>query len=94
LLSWKQNAPGLNSRKVRISLRDLHLGFHDFIYCTHPCRICALVSIGKLPHGHVKGSLGKSLSLYSPMGAWFVISLVMHAHNELEKPKYFSQAPP
>jgi len=34
MLSWKQNVPWLNSRNVKMSLRDSCLGFHDFWYCS------------------------------------------------------------
>ena len=32
--SWRQNMPGLNSRKVRISFRESHLGFHNCWCCS------------------------------------------------------------
>ena len=31
-LSWKQNALGLNSKNVRISLRDFLFRFQNFLY--------------------------------------------------------------
>jgi len=30
--------------------------------------------------------LGKNLALYSPMGAWFVMSLVARGHMEFDRP--------
>ena len=65
----KSNAPVLNSRKVRTSLRDSLLGFQDFLYHTHSCRMCILILIGEFPHRHAEDSLEKNLSLYSPIGA-------------------------
>ena len=47
---------------------------------------CHLVSIGYVPYGHVKLSLGKNLSWYSPIGAWLVIALVAWAQSEFEWP--------
>ena len=41
---------------------------------------------------HVKDSLGKNLSLYSPIRVWFMISLVMQVHIKFDKPKCFGQA--
>lgn len=38
-------------------------------------------------------SLEKNLSLYLPMGAWFVTSLVTWVHNEFEEPKCFIHTP-
>jgi len=46
IFSWKQKAPGLNSRKVRMSLNNSLFRFQDFLYCGHSKRICLLVSIG------------------------------------------------
>jgi len=43
--SWKQNTPGLNFRKVRISFRDSFFRFQNFLYCRHSKRICLLVSM-------------------------------------------------
>ena len=74
-----------------MSLRDSLLGFHDFIYCIYQFRIYILVLMGKLLHGYINNLLGKNLSQYSPIRAWFVISFVTYAHNKLESPKYFSQ---
>ena len=41
-----QNTLGLNSRKVRTSLKDSLLGFQDLLYHTHPNRMCLLDLIG------------------------------------------------
>jgi len=49
--------------------------------------------IGYDLHGHLNSSLGKNLSLYSPIGAWFVITLEALVHKELKWPKNFNQAP-
>jgi len=89
--SWKQKAPGLNSRNVRMSLKNSHLGFHDFLYWTYLCRICTLVSIRELLQRFASDLLGKNCNLYSPIGAWLVINLVMYAHSELDRLKCFSQ---
>ena len=43
--SWKQKAPGLNSRKERISLSNSLFGFQD-LYHEHSKRMCLLISIG------------------------------------------------
>ena len=66
--SWKQKAPELNSRQMRISLRDFLFGFQDFLYCEHSKRMCFLVLIGQLLYEHIIGSLGKNLSLYLLIG--------------------------
>ena len=93
MLFWKQNTPGLNSKNVRILLRDSLFRFQDFLYCAQSNKICLLISIEYSPHLHAKDSLEKNLSLYSPIGAWFVISLIIWVHIEFDKPKCFSQAP-
>ena len=89
---WEQNTPGLNSRNIRISLRDSYLGFHDFIYYIHSYKMCILILIGKLPYKYANELLGKNFSLYMPMEVWLVINIVMCAHNKLERLRYFSQA--
>ena len=43
------------------------------------------------PYIHTKSSLEKNLSLYLPIGAWFIISLVIYVYIKFEKPKCFSQ---
>ena len=45
-------------------------------------------------HGQLKLSQGKNLSLYSPIGAWFVIALVALAYSEFEWLKNLSHEPP
>jgi len=93
MLFWKQNAPGLNSKNVRIFLRDSLFGFQDFLYCAQSNKICLFILIEYSLHIYAKDSLKKNLSLYSPIGAWFVISLIMWVYIEFDKLKYFSQAP-
>jgi len=44
-------------------------------------------------HGHLNFSLGKNLSLYSPVRAWLVIALEACAYREFEWPKTLSQDP-
>ena len=61
--SWKQNAPGLNMRNVRTSLRDSHFGFHDFLYHLQSW-IWVLISIGELPQLHAFDR-GKPLSIFA-----------------------------
>ena len=46
--------------------------------------MCHLDSIKYDPHEHLNSSLGKNLSLYSSIGAWFIIALEALAHKELE----------
>ena len=43
-----------------------------------------LDSIGYNPHKYLNSSLGKNLSLYSPVGAWLIITLEVYAHIEFE----------
>jgi len=87
---WKQKAPGLNLRNMRTSLRDFLFRFYDFMYCIYSCKMYVLVLKRELLHGHVISILAKNLDLYSLMGVWFVISLVMQAHNKFDKLKYFN----
>ena len=47
-----------------------------------------------MPHGQATSLLGKNFCLYSPIGAWLMMSLVIHAHSKLERLKCFSRAPP
>ena len=44
--------------------------------------------------GQLNSSLGKNLSLYSPIGAWLVIALEALAHRELKWPKNLSHELP
>ena len=74
-------------------IESLH-GFQYSLNLLHSCKIWHLDLIGYIPHGHLNSSLGKNLSLYSPIGAWLVIALEALAHKEFKWPKYFSQAPP
>ena len=46
--------------------------------------------MGYNPHGQLKFSLEKNLSLYLLIRAWLVIAFVALAHNELKWPKYLS----
>ena len=71
--------------------------FHRFQYLLnllHLWRMCHLDLIGYDLHGYLNFSLRKNLSLYSPIGAWFVITLEALVHKELKWPKNFNQAPP
>ena len=43
---WKQKTSRLNSRKVRIFLRDFLFGFQDFLYYRYSKKIYFLISIG------------------------------------------------
>ena len=70
------------------------LGFQYPLNLLQSKRICLLVSIGYLLHGHKNSELGKNQSLYSPMGIWLVIALVALAHSELEWPTICSHGPP
>ena len=62
MLSWKQNALGLNLRNIRISLRDFFLEFYNFIYYIQPFKIYDLVSMKESSHKYINDSLGKNLS--------------------------------
>ena len=93
ILSWKQNTSGLNSKNIRILLRDSFFRFQDFLFYIQSNKMILSVSIEYSLHIYVKESLGKNLSLYLLIGAWFVISLVIQVHIEFDKPKYLSQVP-
>jgi len=41
-------------------------------------------SMGYTLHGHLNSFLGKNLSLYLPIRAWFMIALVAHVHRKFE----------
>ena len=56
--------------------------------------MCHLVSIGYVLHEHIKLSLGKKLSQYSPIGAWLVIALIAQAQSKFEWPNCNSHRPP
>ena len=47
--------------------------------------------MGYSPHGQLKSSLRKNLSLYLPIGIWLTIVLVALTCKELECPRYLSQ---
>ena len=83
----------MNLRNMRISLRDSCFEFQDFIYWTYLYRMCDLILIEKLPYRHVYNLLEKNFSLYLLIEVWLVINLVIYIHNELKRPKCFSQAP-
>ena len=44
-------------------------GFHDFLNLSQLNSKCCLVLVSAFLHGQLQGSLGKNLSLYSPIGA-------------------------
>ena len=90
----KANALGLNSRNRMKWLIKSLLGFQYSLNLLHSCRMWFLDSMGYNLHGQLKSSLGKNLSLYSPIGAWLVITLKALAHSELEWPKCLSHGPP
>ena len=48
----------------------------------------------KSVHTFILWHLRKNLSLYLPIGAWLMITLVALVYNEFEWPKYWSQEPP
>jgi len=50
--------------------------------------------MGYNPHGQLKSSVGKNLSLYSQIGVWLVIALKALAYKELEWLKCLSHEPP
>ena len=70
------------------------LRFQYLLNLLHSCKMWHLVSIGYCLLGQLNSSLGKNLSLYSPIGVWLVITLDALAHNELEWLKYLSHEPP
>ena len=70
------------------------LVFQYLLNLQQSCSICLLDSIGQLLHGHVKSMLGKNCNLYSPIGAWLVIALVVRAQSKFKQPKAWSQGPP
>ena len=80
----KQNAFELLWRKMRILLMELSGGRHALLYLLHLYRMWCQVSRVPMPHGQRDSSRGKNRCLYSPMGAWLVISRVILAHVELE----------
>lgn len=47
-----------------------------------------------LLHAQELASFGRNLALYSPIGAWLVMSLVALAHMEFEVPVVSSHPPP
>ena len=89
----KENALLLNSRNRMKWLIESLLGFQYTLNLLHSWRIWCLISMGYSPHRQLKSSLGKNLSLYSPIGAWLMIALVALAHSEFECPRYLSQDP-
>ena len=70
------------------------LWFQYLLNILHSCKICLLVSIGYMLHGHGKSSLGENLRQYLLMGAWLMIALVALAHNESEWPNCCNQGLP
>jgi len=50
-----------------------------------------IFSIGELLYRHANNLLEKNLSIYLPIGAWFVIRLMMWVYSKLGRQKYFSQ---
>ena len=60
----------------------------------YSCKMWHLVLIGYCPQEQLKSSLRKNLSLYSPVGTWFVIALDALMYNELEWLKYLSHKLP
>ena len=84
------NTLGLNLRNKIKWLIESCLRFQYLLNFLHLWRICLLVLMGYKPQGQLKSSLGKNLSLYSPIGAWLVIALKALAHKELEWLKYLS----
>jgi len=94
MLSPKEKAFRLNSRKGTNWLIVSLIGFQYLLNLLHSWRIWRLDSIGCDLHGQLNSSLGKNLNRYSPVGAWFVIACVALAHNELEWPKWLIHGPP
>ena len=90
----KANTLGFNSRNIIKWPIESLLRFQYLLNLLHSCKMWYLVSIGYCPQGQLKSSLGKNLSLYSPVGAWLVIPLDALVYNELEWPKYLSHEPP
>ena len=80
----KANILGLDSRNMIKWLIESLLGFQYLLNLLHSYRICYLVLIGYNLYGQLKSSLGKNLSLYSPIGVWLVISLKALVYRELE----------
>ena len=58
--------------------------------CLHSCKIYYQNSIGYNLYKYKKFSLGKNLSLYSPMEVWLTMAQVALVYNKLEWPKYCS----
>ena len=76
MLSPKEKAFRLNSRKETNWLIVSLIGFQYLLNLLHSWRIWRLDSIGCDLHGQLNSSLGKNLNRYSPIGAWFVIACV------------------
>ena len=88
----KANILGLETRNIIKWLIKSLLGFQYLLCLLHSCKMCCLVSIEYNLHKQLKSSLGKNLSLYLLIGAWFVIALKALAYKEFEWPKCLSYA--
>jgi len=88
MLSWKQNALGLSSKKVRWDFKVLSIRRHDLSYSGQLKMMCSRVVLSQ---GQFLGLSGKKRCRYSPVGAWLVIIRVARARRDGE---FSSQAPP
>jgi len=84
MLSLEKKAFGLNSRKETNWLIVSLIGFQYLLNLLHSWRIWHLDLIGYNLHRELNSSLGKNLSQYSPIGLWFVMTLIALVHSELE----------
>ena len=94
MLSSKEKAFRLNTRKETNWLMVSLIGFQYLLNLLYSWRMWCLDSIGYNLHRQLNSSLGKNLSRYSPIGAWFVMALVALAHKKLEWPKCLIYGPP
>jgi len=63
---------------------DYLFGFHAFLNLLQLNNKYCLILISAFLQGQLQGLLGKNLSLYSPIGALLVMSLVRQAINVFE----------
>ena len=84
MLSLKEKAFGLNSRKETNWLIVSLIGFQYLLNLLYSWGIWHLDLIGYNLHRQLNSSLRKNFSWYSPIGVWFVITLIALVHSELE----------
>jgi len=83
-LSVNANALRLATKNMTKWSKKSLLRFQYPSNLLHSWRMWCLDLMGYDPHGYLNFSLGKNLSLYSPVGAWLVIALKVCAYKEFE----------